>query len=173
MAEIKRLYLDTNIFILMIESSNRIAQLLYELVSLQMPETPVFLCTSEFTLAELVVLPYRQKDEALLQTYDNMLTNGGAFEVAPIDRRVLWGAAIIRAQYPSLKLPDAIHLATAACLGCTHVLTSDKRLPSSLEIWSRQWGREVGPYSLNLIHIDPDRQDSSILTEIIIGRSAI
>lgn len=171
MVSVGRLYLDTNIFIVMVESAQEIARLLYELVSLQVPEEQLFLCTSELTLAELIVRPYRERDDELLQTYDNMLSPGGAFHVLPIDKRVLWGAAVARSQYSSLKLPDAIHVATAVVSGCTHVLTSDKGIPDSLSIYSRQSGRDIGPYTLNRIFLDPNQPDPAILEAIIMERT--
>jgi predicted nucleic acid-binding protein len=171
MASVDRLYLDTNMFIVMVESSQEIARLLYELVSLQMPEEPLFLCTSELTLAELIVRPYRERDDELLRTYENMLSPGGAFQVLPIDRRVLWGAAVARSQYSNLKLPDAIHIATAVASGCTHLLTSDKGIPDSLSIYSRQSGRDVGPYRLDRIFLDPRQSDPTILEAIIMERT--
>lgn len=36
-------------------------------------------------------------------------------------------AARLRAQYPALKLPDAIHAATAQAFACSHFLTNDMR----------------------------------------------
>lgn len=147
MVRINRLYLDTNIFIALAEGADDLSRAPWGLVDSQRPDES-FLCTSELTLAELVVLPYRQKDDALLQIYDNWLVSGGLFEVAAIDKPILWGAAIIRAQYSAIKLPDAIHLSTAIRMGCSHVLSADRGIPDDLEIWNRQHDIEVGPARL-------------------------
>jgi predicted nucleic acid-binding protein len=53
-----------------------------------------------------------------------------AFEelsVVDVDSEIAVEAARIRAAF-NLKVPDAIHVATAACRGLTHVLTTDADL---------------------------------------------
>jgi len=172
MVAIDRLYLDTNIFIIMVESSQEVARLLYELVSLQVPGQPVFLCTSELSLAELIVRPCREGDDELLRTYDEMLAPGGAFHVVPIDRQVLWGAAVTRARHRSLRLPDAIHVSTAVASRCSHFLTADTDIPERLNITGRQREHDVGPYTLDRILLDPQRPDPAILREIIMRRAS-
>lgn len=47
----------------------------------------------------------------------------------PVTREILVAAAEIRAEYHQrLKLPDAIHLASAQLHGCETVLTNDRQL---------------------------------------------
>lgn len=58
-----------------------------------------------------------------------------AAEVAPISREVGRRAAQLRAAHPSLRLPDALVLATGDVLEAAAVLTTDRR-------WSR-YGRRV------------------------------
>lgn len=161
MVRVNRLYLDTNMLIALAEGADDLSRTLWELVGSQKPDER-FLCTSELTLAELVVRPYREKDDKLLRLYDNWLVSGGIFEVAPIDKPILWGAAIIRAQYSTIKLPDAIHLSTAIRMGCGHLLSADRGIPDELEVWSRQYGAEVGPARLTTL-----RPDLSNLNAII------
>jgi predicted nucleic acid-binding protein len=47
--------------------------------------------------------------------------------VVPIDRKIARHAAVLRGSHPSLRLPDAISLATAIVNDAT-LLTLDKRL---------------------------------------------
>lgn len=131
-----RLYLDANIFIYAFENDDAVAKKLLELVSLE--SIAKFLVTSEFTLSELMVDPFRKNDERLIDIYDN-LTIGNAFiKVGTVTRDVLWHAALLRAEHASLRLPDAIHLSTAMHFGCTH-FTADRRLKGTYPIWpSRQ-----------------------------------
>lgn len=127
MADI-RLYLDANIFIYAFENNDAVARKLLEFISLNPASSPPFLATSELTLAELMVDPIRKNNDRLIEVYDN-LTIGNAFiKVAPVSRDVLWHAALLRAEYASLRLPDAIHLSSAILLGCSQLLTGDMRL---------------------------------------------
>ncbi len=161
MVRIDRLYLDTNIFIALAEGADDLSRALWDIVGIQKPDE-LFLCTSELTLAELLVRPYRQKDDELLRLYDNWLVSGGLFEVAPIDKPILWGAAIIRAGYSTIRLPDAIHLSTALRMGCSHVLSADRGIPDELDIRSRQPGEDAGPARLTTLRPDPSTLETII-----------
>jgi hypothetical protein len=57
-----------------------------------------------------------------------VLADGGTLKVGPITSDITGIAAKLRALHKSLKLPDAIHVATALAFGCTHLLTADTRL---------------------------------------------
>jgi hypothetical protein len=91
---------------------------------------------------------------------------GGFMEVGPIHTSALRYAAVLRAQYKTLKLPDAIHISTAIGFGCTHLLSGDSRLPRRIELFHTRWGVTKGPSVVNVI--DPD---VSILRSISETRS--
>lgn len=167
MDAIDRLYLDANIFILLGEGCGEIASLLYELISLPAAGLLPFFCTSEMTLAELLVRPYRERNDDLLRLYESWIVSGSTLGISSVDRAVLWGAAAIRATYRSVKLPDAIHLSTAIRMECSHVLTADRRIPDALEICTRQADHELGPARLEVLRPDP-----AVLLEIIETRRA-
>lgn len=122
-----RLYLDTNVLIAMAEGPDAIAQQLYGLTELQRPGDQ-FLFTSELSLAEVLVMPYRHNDEKLAGLYKNWMDSEGWLNVGPVDRSILMDAARIRGRHPSIKLPDAVHLSTAIMFECSHFLTGDERL---------------------------------------------
>lgn len=155
MASIERLYLDTNVFVAMAEGVDDLSAELYELIGAQLPERK-FLCTSELSLAELLVRPYRDENDALIQLYDNWINSGAWLEVRPVDRGVLWYAAVVRQQYRSVKLPDAIHISSAIGMGCTHFMSGDKRLPSEINLFHKRWGTENGPARLVVLPLDLD-----------------
>lgn len=155
MPAVSRLYLDTNIFIALGEGSDDISTVLYELIGRQVPDED-FLFTSELSLAELLVQPYRQKNDELVSLYDNWIRPGSWLTVGPVDRSVLWYAAQVRVQYNSIKLPDAIHLSTAIGFECTHFLTGDKRIPDEIELWHERWGMVRGPSRLSVIRLSVD-----------------
>ena len=73
--------------------------------------------------AETIVRPLRHGTDA---TVDQFLDSAG-IAVIPIDRAIARRAAALRAEHPSLRLPDAMSLATAIATGST-LLTLDKKL---------------------------------------------
>jgi predicted nucleic acid-binding protein len=84
--------------------------------------------TSEITLAELLVKPIERGATDLASAYDTMIVSGPGFEVLPVRRDILVSAAGIRATRPSVKLPDALHLASARALNCGVFISDDLRL---------------------------------------------
>jgi len=91
----RRIYLDTNIVI-----------------------------TSEMTLVEALVGPLETQNLAIQQTYRSFLTSTATLVVSPVSRDILEEAAQLRAN-TKLKLPDAIHLATAIRHQCDSFFTND------------------------------------------------
>lgn len=71
--------------------------------------------------------PLRDGKFGIVSEFERMLDRAGPLDVIPVSRVVLAQAAAVRAKYPSVKLPDAIHAATALAHGCTTFLTNDAR----------------------------------------------
>ncbi|QYO75956.1 type II toxin-antitoxin system VapC family toxin [Devosia salina] len=128
-----RIYLDSNILIAALggDTDPRIAMPLLEMIGLVGVETEPPFVTSELTLAESLVHPIRNGDVRQEQGYENALTTSGWLSVIPVSRGILWAAASLRATYTRLKLPDAIHVATALGADCPHLLTADAGLVDS------------------------------------------
>ncbi len=55
-------------------------------------------------------------------------------EVAPLEETVAVAAATIRASNPSLKLPDALVVATAQVADADHLLTTDRGWPTAARL---------------------------------------
>src|SRR6185295_6231339 len=68
--------------------------------------------TSELSLAECLVKPLQMGRADVVQTYQAFLQESRFFSVVPISRELLAEAARLRA-ISRIKLPDAIHAATA------------------------------------------------------------
>lgn len=168
MEVVGRLYLDTNIFIRLGEGADdAVSRLLRDLIVSQEENGETFLCTSELTLAELLVHPYRNSDDRLIQLYDNWLTPGSTWlEVGPVARETLWYAAVLRNQYQAVKLPDAIHLSTAIGFECSHFLTGDQKLPAEVALRHSRWGVSCQAPPVKVI---PPRE--TMLKEILEQRS--
>lgn len=159
----KRVYLDANILIEAFEGGNQNGTQLVDLLAGNDGSRPAYLFTSELTLAEVLVQPLLQNNSDLVQSYDNLLNNSAILISVPVNRPVLWNAAALRCRFPSLKLPDAIHLSTAMSFRCTHFLSSDKRLAVSYELPRALFGDVAGPASLHVIRPNPETLDSLIL----------
>jgi len=133
MESVERLYVDSNILIYLFESQDSRAEKLRQLFLIERSAPSPFLATSELTLSEVLVQPYRTADERLIQIYSNWTITNSYLEVGPIRREILWRAAILRSYYEALRLPDAIHLATAFAFRCSHFLTGDLRMKEHYE----------------------------------------
>jgi predicted nucleic acid-binding protein len=127
---VPRVYLDTNVFIAAYEhSSARSDHARWVLNAVE--DGHIVGATSEITLAELLVKPFQEEAHAIADAYVGIIQLGPAFEVMPIERSVLIEAARVRASRLSIRLPDAVHVATARQLRCDYVVTDDGRLKTS------------------------------------------
>jgi predicted nucleic acid-binding protein len=158
MPAIKKVYIDTNIFILAFENAGIATQLLRKLFATK-SKRPLF-ATSELTLSELLVRPFRDANSRLVDAYDRTIVSSPWLDVIPVGKPVLRYAALLRANYPSLKLPDAIHVSTALATECTHILTSDTGLKHDYEIK----GADAAPKRSPLTTLRPD---DATLTSLI------
>lgn len=117
------MYLDANIFIYSIEIIEPWAKELNDVfIGLQSSEFSAV--TSCLSLLECLVMPFKTNRHDLVQVYRQTFLPRTYLAVSPIDNDVLTFSANIRAQ-SGLKLPDAIHAATALTQKCTAMLTND------------------------------------------------
>ena len=79
---------------------------------------------STITLAEVVAGPLRSRDEVLAAQYKEALTRSLGWQVYPLDVETAVEAARLRSVY-SLRLPDAIQVATAIRAGARAIATHD------------------------------------------------
>lgn len=118
-------YLDTNALISFFETDDSPIVFLFE----QAAAGLVGLFTSELTLAEILVDPLRNHEDALADVYEEFLRTGDddGFTVVPVSREILMVSARLRADWRG-KIPDSIHVATALAFECGIVVSSDQRL---------------------------------------------
>ncbi|MBD2201369.1 PIN domain-containing protein [Calothrix sp. FACHB-1219] len=127
-----RIYLDTVTVIYAVEQTPTDGVLLNPLWhSLQARTLEVF--SSELTLMETLVVPLRNSDTFLVDAYDRLLRSP-QMQLIPISQTILREAARLRASTPSLRTPDAIHIATATISGCTQFLTNDRQLRAATNL---------------------------------------
>lgn len=122
-----RVYFDSNVLVTAFENAGARSDHAWWLLH-AVDAGDIFAATSEVTLAEVLVKPLEENDENRITTYQSVLTSAAGFEVAAVSRSVLIEAARIRGARRSIKLPDAIHLATAKQLGCRFFISGDLRL---------------------------------------------
>jgi predicted nucleic acid-binding protein len=121
-----RVYLDTNVLIYAIEGLDPFAGELRSLLE-AIDNGALEAVTSELTLAEALAKPLQDGNEEHQRAYLEALT-GGSLILEPITRAILLDAARCRAENRVLRLPDAIHIATATASNCSDFLTNDLRL---------------------------------------------
>ncbi|CUS34801.1 Ribonuclease VapC (fragment) [Candidatus Nitrospira nitrosa] len=85
--------------------------------------------TSELTLAEVLVKPLLDHHTERQAAYLHALQPSTSLQIVPVSRDILIAAAHLRAN-AHLKLPDAIHAATAQQTSCDQFLTNDARIPA-------------------------------------------
>ena len=122
----QKIHLDANVFIYAVEGDAQFAQPARMLLSMIEAGSTVAY-TSEFTLAELLVLPVRQGNRKLVGDYEGLFGGETALAVCPVMRSVLKAAAEIRA-LTKQNLPDCIHAATSVLSGCKLVVSQDQGL---------------------------------------------
>lgn len=129
-----RYYLDTNVVISVVEAMGPLAQAQKRFIA-GIDGTTIKAMTSELTLAECLVKPFADKNAAAVAAYLSFLNGRPNLPVLPITRHILIVAARRRTEL-GVKLPDAIHIASAEAAGCSVFLTNDRRirLPDGMKV---------------------------------------
>lgn len=130
------IYLDTNIFIYALEGYSVFRPTLTALFE-SLDRQELTAVTSELTLAEALVKPLLDRHTEREAAYLQVLQSSSSLLVVPVSRAVLIAAARLRAE-ADLKLPDAIHVASAQLSTCSTFLTNDARIPSVPRLTIRQ-----------------------------------
>jgi predicted nucleic acid-binding protein len=121
-----KVYLDAKIFIYAVEAVAEYSVDVEALFS-RIDDGSIVAATSKLTLAEVLAKPFEAGRHDIARIYENMLTPSGWLTVLPVDRTTLIEAARLQSEL-ALRLPDAIHVATAVASGCVAVVSNDRRL---------------------------------------------
>lgn len=122
---VSRVFLDTNIFIYLIEDRGALGMRSYSLIE-RLSQRRDLVYTSTLTLGELLTMPLARGDIALMDQYEKHLSSPGVHMV-DFDRAAARIFAKIR-QDRSIKAPDAMQLSVAAASHCDLFVTNDDRL---------------------------------------------
>ena len=121
---------DTALFIYLIEEHPRFLAPVRALFA-QADAGELAIVTSALTLLEVLVVPWRAGDHALAARSDALLTRSRGVRMVDLTRDQWRTAARLRAQYGTLRTPDALQLAAAIGMRCTSFITDDRRTPTS------------------------------------------
>lgn len=120
-----RVFLDTNIFIYLIEDEGEFGRKSLELVD-RLTTRRDLVYTSTLTLGEVLTQPISQGDTRLAELYEEKLGSPGV-HLLDFDRVAARNYARIRLD-KSIKAPDAMQLSMAAAARCDLFVTNDERL---------------------------------------------
>ena len=124
-------YLDTNIVFRLMEYRDEDVRAFLRKVHSRSGSV----VSRELTLAETLVIPFKDGDGEPVRQYETFLTTGNGVSVVAISRSVMRRSAELRARFNN-RTPDAIHVACALEAGCRYFTTADRRLqaPDDIEI---------------------------------------
>ncbi len=131
-AGVTKVFLDTAPVIYYVEATPafvNIARSIFTLIQADRIQAVV----SPVTLAECLTLPIRLNQLEIQQIFTDLLTNTNGVVMVNIEADIGRIAAELRIQY-SLKLPDALQMATAISSGCEAFLTNDIALKKVTEL---------------------------------------
>jgi len=128
----KRLFLDTAPMIYYVEENPRYVALV-ETMFARLDAGDFQAVTSPVTLAECLIVPYRNSNAELQQAFIDLITNGNHTSFITIDEFVGAQAAQLRARY-NLGLADALQFAVALEAACDTFLTNDISLKRVTEL---------------------------------------
>ncbi|WP_089727784.1 type II toxin-antitoxin system VapC family toxin [Candidatus Thiosymbion oneisti] len=128
----RRVYFDTNIVIYLVEGfidSQSVINELQDLLSINDCEA----VTSELTLCESLIQPFKIESAEGITIYRSFLEESGVFDPVAPSRDIFVQAAFL-AGTTAMKIPDAIHVATALESKCEMMLTNDKKMRTTKEL---------------------------------------
>jgi predicted nucleic acid-binding protein len=129
---VTKLFLDTAPVVYYVEEDTRYLALVDPIFD-RLDAGTLVAVTSPVTLAECLVMPYRNNQVELQQIFSDLIVNGTNVLFASIDREMGRRAAELRARY-NLSLTDAFQIAVALQSGCDAFLTNDMTLKRVSEL---------------------------------------
>jgi predicted nucleic acid-binding protein len=115
-------YLDANILIYGLEADDALGEWA-RCWLLQIQKRQIVAVTSEMTFGEALPRPLAEGEMTIANAYRALLHSDG-FLLSPVTRPIILAAAELRARR-RLRLPDAIHVATAMAEQCAAFLSND------------------------------------------------
>jgi len=130
--KVGKIFLDTAPVIYFVEKNPDFARKAQEIFN-RLDDGKLIAVVSPITLAECLVVPYKQENPDVAQVFTDLLVNSESVLFYPIDEITADKAAGLRARY-NLTLTDAFQLAIAIQAECDAFLTNDSDLMRVTEI---------------------------------------
>ena len=130
--KVEKIFLDTAPVIYFVEKNPDFAPKTQEIFN-RLDDGKLIAVVSPITLAECLVVPYKQENPDVAQVFTDLLVNSESVLFYPIDEITADKAADLRARY-NLTLTDALQLAVAIQAECDAFLTNDVDLKRVTEI---------------------------------------
>ncbi len=127
-----RVFVDTAVFIYFIER-DPIYLSTVKPVFFEIDAGNVDAITSTITLLEVLVLPFRKNNQALVEKYRSLILNSEHLMTYEVFHEVSVLSSQLRARH-SIRTPDAIQMAVAVLYGAEVFLTNDARLKNVKDI---------------------------------------
>jgi uncharacterized protein len=122
---VSRIYWDSMMFIYFLEADPVFGPKVRKFLEAMVARNDI-LCTSVFTIGEVLAGPRRRGSHFALDAVDRFFSSG-SLEVLPFDRKAADAYGRIRASF-DVRQADGIHLATAAEASVDVYITSDAAL---------------------------------------------
>jgi predicted nucleic acid-binding protein len=129
----QRIYLDSNALIYAIESDAARQPASVRALFDAFGHGRITAWASPLVRAEVLVMPTRMGNDRLVAIYRELLSEPGTIRMAPVGSAAADASAAMRAERPSLKLLDALHIALALAAGCAAIISADRRLRAAAE----------------------------------------
>jgi len=129
---VQRLYVDTAPLIYYVEENSAYVEMMRKIVR-TIDETDLVAYSSVLTLAEVLVMPFREGDQRLIRAYQEILIAGDDYELVAVTPEIAVTAAETRARY-GLGTPDSLHVATAIATHFDAMLTNDSDMKRISEL---------------------------------------
>jgi len=129
----KKIGLDSMVFIYQFSDHPQYGQLTNVVMEL-LGKKKIKAVTSAITIIEAFVKPEKESDLAILNEYENVFQHLPSLEILPIDWPLSRLTARLRAQYPTIRIPDAVQISAALFKECSAFLTNDNKLKKVKEI---------------------------------------
>ncbi len=130
---LKKIGLDSIVFIYQFSDHPQYGQLTNVVIEL-LGKKKIKAVTSAITVIETFVKPEKRNDLAILNEYENVFQYLPNLEILPIDWPLSRLTAKLRAQYPTIRIPDAVQISTALFKGYPTFLTNDDKLKKIKEL---------------------------------------
>jgi len=128
----KSVYFDANIFIYLLENHSDLGEVCLSIVQSAV-DKELDGYSGDLVLAELLVKPLKDNNARAVKAVKDLFSKETRIELLPHKRSTFETAALLRANY-KIKLPDALHIATAIENHIEVFLTNDREIPSIPEI---------------------------------------